>query len=291
MTNIESLYSEMLRIRYFEETLLRLYSRGHIRGTVHTCTGQEACAVGVVGALDSDRDVVCSNHRGHGHFLSFGGSMRSLLAEILGYEEGICRGKGGSQHLHIKNFYSNGILGGMTPVATGIAMDLKMARQKGVCVIFLGDGAMAEGIVYEALNIAKLWALPLLLVVEHNKIAQSSNWKLEHSGPIDLKVKGFGIQTTIVDGSDVIKIREISVNIVDEIRSSFEPQCLVLDTFRLGPHSKGDDTRSDLELIEAKEHDPLLKALKGLSTLTKSKIDQECLDEIGRLLTDFKLNQ
>lgn len=171
---LADLYEQMLRIRRFEELLLQLFSQGRLRGTVHTCLGQEAIAVGLVGALDPTRDTVSSNHRGHGHFLAFQPDLRGLLAEILGRAAGVCQGLGGSQHLHVPNFYSNGILGGMAPVTAGMALAQKLDGRHGVSVVFSGDGAMAEGVVYEALNMAALWRLPLLLAVEHNGMAQST---------------------------------------------------------------------------------------------------------------------
>lgn len=280
----------MLGIRLFEEALLGLFSRGHIRGTVHTCIGQEACAVGVVGALDRNLDIVSSNHRGHGHFLAFTGNKRALLAEILGYKTGICGGRGGSQHLHSKNFFSNGILGGMLPVATGIAMGQKRDRAGGISVVFSGDGAMGEGVVYESLNIASLWGLPLLLVIEHNKIAQSTPWELGHACPIDHPPAAFGVRTTVIDGNDIFEVRITTERIIANMRVTPAPHCLVLETYRLGPHSKGDDTRAIEEIESSRLHDPLSKASALLPVSIVNSILRDCQMELSDLLSEFDIS-
>ena len=271
---IIELYSMMHGIRVFEENLLEIYSRGLIKGTVHTCIGQEACAVGVIAAIDPKVDSVCSNHRGHGHFLAFGGSPTDLLNEILGNDNGVCNGVGGSQHLHINNFYSNGILGGMTPVATGIALSKKIKNLKEISVVFIGDGAMAEGVVYESLNIAALWKLPLLLVIENNKIAQSTSVNMQHATSIETIPAACGILTIAVDGNNVISVFSSAQRLITEIRDTNEPRCLVLNTYRLGPHSKGDDTRSKEEMIECRKFDPI--------ELLENQIPRNIFEEIQK---------
>lgn len=287
--DLSELYSRMLLIRIFEETLLKLFTQGHLRGTVHTCLGQEACAVGVAGALDPKIDCVCSNHRGHGHFLAFCDDMQGLLAEILGYESGICGGKGGSQHLHAPNFYSNGILGGMVPVATGIAMAQKRAGKHGVSAVFAGDGAMAEGVIYEALNMAVLWRLPLLLVIEHNQIAQSTPWQLEHGSVIANRPGSFGVPTETVDGNDVLAVRAMTERTLVDMRETPGPRCLLLQTFRLGPHSKGDDNRDPQVIAANRVHDPLIRVKKVLAESVEVAIQAHCRQRIKGLLAHFSL--
>ena len=285
----KALYAEMLRIRKFEALLLDLFSKGHLRGTVHTCLGQEACAVGVAGSLDRERDSICSNHRGHGHYLAFGGDMTKLLAEIIGRPDGVCGGIGGSQHLHIRNFYSNGILGGMVPVATGIALAHKKDSSKGVSVVFSGDGAMAEGSIGEAMNIAALWKLPILFVIEHNHIAQSTPWELEHSASLELRPSAFGIPVTKISGDDVSEVRKTTLNIIHEIREKCSPHCLLLDTVRLGPHSKGDDPRSASQLAKIRERDPLTLLKATLDKAIVEKIETDCDNEISSMLTALRI--
>lgn len=288
-TDLADLYRKMVLIRSFEETLLRLFSLGHLRGTVHTCLGQEACAVGVVGALDPARDTVCSNHRGHGHFLAFHDDMKGILAEVLGLESGICGGKGGSQHLHVGNFYSNGILGGMVPVAAGMALAQKRAGERGISVVFAGDGAMSEGVIYEALNMAALWKLPLLLVIEHNQIAQSTPWTLEHGSPIEDRPASFGVPTETVDGNNVRMVRSLAEKTVADMRDDPGPRCLVLHTYRLGPHSKGDDNRNPAEIADHRAKDPLKRAEAELAADVVAKIQAQCKMQMKTLLNHFSL--
>lgn len=279
----------MLRIRRFEETLLKLFSQGHLRGTVHTCLGQEASAVGLVGALDASRDTVSSNHRGHGHFLAFHDDMRGVLAEILGLPSGICRGLGGSQHLHAGNFYSNGILGGMVPVTAGMALAQKLDGKHGVSVVFSGDGAMAEGVVYEALNMAALWQLPLLLAIEHNGIAQSTPWTLEHGSLVEGRPPAFGLPTEVVDGNDVRAVRAAALRTLAEMRARPHPRCLVLQTARLGPHSKGDDHRSAEEMARIHAGDPLRRAEADLPADVVADVQARATQAMLAVLAEFGL--
>ena len=174
----------MYFIRRFEESLLDLFSAGKIDGTVHTYVGQEADAVGVVDHLERERDVIVSNHRCHGHYLAFTDDAAGLMLEIMGKKGGTCGGKGGSQHLCNGNFYSNGVLGSTLPVAAGMALAEKQRGTGAVTVAFLGDGTLGQGVVYETLNLASLWRLPILFVVENNFYAQSTPSHLNLAGAI-----------------------------------------------------------------------------------------------------------
>lgn len=256
---LERFFERMALIRAVEESLLDLFDTGAIRGTVHTCVGQEAIAVGVIEALDRERDVVCSNHRGHGHFLAFTDDAAGLIGEILGLDSGVCAGLGGSQHLHARGFYSNGILGGMAPVATGMALAGKLSGSGAVVCLFLGDGAFGEGAVYEAMNIASLWSLPLLLCVEHNQYAQSTPSTLEHAGVLAARAEPFGIPVHTVDGNDVAAVYELASEVVPRLRRGGGPELLFCETYRLAPHSKGDDLRPPDELAEHWTHEPLAR--------------------------------
>src|SRR4030043_319058 len=155
----------LLRIRTFEETVLAKFPKGVFYGTTHSYLGQEADAVGVLSQL-AQSDVVFSNHRCHGHFLAYGGDPHALFGELMGRSTGVCGGRGGSQHLHWRNFYSNGVQGGILPVAVGIALAEKQRQTGAVTLVFLGDGTFGEGVVYESLNLASLWSAPILFVVE-----------------------------------------------------------------------------------------------------------------------------
>ena len=271
---IWSLYRRMFQIRYVEESFLRLYDRGLIFGTVHTCIGQEVCAVAVTGALDSKRDVVWSNHRGHGHYLAFVGDLKGLVSELLGKASGVCAGIGGSQHLHRDNFYSNGILGGTVPCAVGCAYAEKVKGSGGVVAVFFGDGAIAQGIVYESFNIASLWELPVLFVLEDNGIAQSTLKKYEHAGDLIARGESFGIKTTRLHASYVLAVYRASRSIVEEIRRSSQPQLLALETHRLGPHSKGDDTRDPLHTAALRDLDPNGRHREQLRANDSERLDR-----------------
>ena len=284
----QDFYRGMLRIRAVEEALLALFTEGLVRGTVHTCLGQEAIPVAVAASLDRARDVVCSNHRGHGHFLAWSSDARGLMAEIMGLPDGVCGGIGGSQHLHVPGFYSNGILGGMTGVATGMAFAEKAKQSGAVVVAFMGDGALGEGIVYEALNMASLWKLPLLAVIEHNQYAQSTHWKLEHAGELAERPRAFAIPTSIVDGNDVEEIARASAQLVSAIRSGAGPRALFCETYRLGPHSKGDDLRDPAEIDAARKKEPIARLRARLDAKWCDDAEQAVREEIAALAAQLK---
>ncbi|HJV75267.1 MAG TPA: thiamine pyrophosphate-dependent dehydrogenase E1 component subunit alpha [Noviherbaspirillum sp.] len=287
-SRLQSFYEQMALIRLTEEALLALFSEGYLRGTVHTCLGQEATAVGVMSALDKSRDIVCSNHRGHGHFLAYCEDVRGLVAEIMGLPSGICGGVGGSQHIHVKNFYTNGVLGGMPPVATGMAFAEKLKGNKIVSVVFLGDGAMAEGTLYEAMNLAALWKLPVLFVVEHNGYAQTTHWSVQHAGDLANRAPTFGVPVTDIDGNDVLQVAESAARLVHEIRETNEPKMLFLRTYRLGPHSKGDDLRDQQEIAFQRTQAPLARARKQLDADWCEKTDKRIADMVASLVIELK---
>lgn len=248
-------YWQMALIRTFEARLLDLFKDNKIFGTTHTSIGQEADAVAVVGALDRERDTIWSNHRCHGHFLAYCGQLEALAAEILGREGGVCRGRGGSQHLSYHHFHSSGVQGGLVPLALGTAM---ADREDGaISTVFLGDGTMGEGVVYEGLNIASLWSLPVLFVVEDNGIAQTTPKELGVSGRIADRAKPFGIRSYHVEDTDAINLHEIAKEAAAYVRGEGKPAWLHIQTVRLGPHSKSDDTRSEDELKELRKRDPM----------------------------------
>ena len=241
------LYEQMLTIREFETVLLDKFSTGVFPGTTHTSLGQEANAVGVLNNA-AEKDVVVSNHRCHGHFLAYGGDPQALFAELMGKPSGVCGGVGGSQHLHWHNFYSNGIQGGTVAMATGMALAEKQADSGAIVFDFLGDGTMGEGLVYECLNMASLWSLPILYIVENNHIAQTTPDAVAIAGTIPDRFTAFGIPVTHLDSYDVVEIQDAAQKLVREVRRESAPRALVIETTRLGTHSKGDDTRSKEEL-------------------------------------------
>jgi 2-oxoisovalerate dehydrogenase E1 component len=257
MRSNQALYRQLYRIRRFEETVLDKFPTSVFSGTTHTYLGQEANAVGVLHHLQ-DGDIVFSNHRGHGHFLTYSGDMRALFAELMGKATGVCAGRGGSQHLQWGDFYSNGIQGGIVPVATGMALAEKQLQTGAVVVAFLGDGTLGQGVVYESFNFASLWKIPILYVLEDNQIAQTTPCDLALAGEMKARFVAFGIPVQELDTSDVLEISTAAEGLLDQIRTRGGPRALILHTCRFGPHSKGDDTR-DRELVAALQHqrDPL----------------------------------
>jgi TPP-dependent pyruvate/acetoin dehydrogenase alpha subunit len=248
MPDKTSLYQDLFRIRRFEELVLEKFPTGIFRGTTHTYLGQEANAVGVL-THRREGDIVFSNHRCHGHFLVYGGDLRALFAELMGKATGVCGGRGGSQHLHWRNFYSNGVLGSTAPVATGTALAEKLRHSRTATILFLGDGAFGEGVVYESLNMAALWGAPILFVVENNHIAQTTPLEQHLAGDFAARFAAFGIPVRELDTSDVTLILPEAEAALGAVHRGEGPQGLVLHTCRFGPHSKGDDTRA-AEILE-----------------------------------------
>ena len=276
------LYAALYTIRRFEETLLENFSRGLFHGTTHTYLGQEANAVGVLSHLQPG-DVVFSNHRGHGHYLAAGGDPRALFAELMGRLTGVCGGRGGSQHLHWGNFYSNGVQGGIVPVAAGMALAEKFNQTGAVVVTFLGDGTLGEGVVYEAFNMASLWRLPVFYVLENNRIAQTTPIEMAVAGSIPARFNAFGIPVVELDSSDVQEIRTTSGEVFQAVRKSCAPHALILHTHRFGPHSKGDDTRDVDELARIRSlHDPL--------TIQAARLENEVRGQVEKTVNELIIN-
>ncbi|MFM7172224.1 MAG: dehydrogenase E1 component subunit alpha/beta [Caldilinea sp.] len=277
---LEQFYAQMQLIRRTEQTFFELYSRGLMAGTVHTSIGQEPCAVGVVAALDRSRDVIFSNHRAHGHFLAYCDDVEGLIAELLGRRSGVVGGVGGSQHLHTRNFYTNGVQGGIVPNAVGAAY-AELHKQSGaVVVVFLGDGTMGQGVVYECLNVAALWSLPLLFVLEDNQYAQSTHRRDEHAGVLAQRPQPFGVAVAEVAADDVEAVYTAAGQAVEAVRSQRRPFFLALHTYRLAPHSKGDDTRPAAELAAQWARDPLARLAARLVPEQRAAIDQAVEERI-----------
>jgi TPP-dependent pyruvate/acetoin dehydrogenase alpha subunit len=269
----EQFFSQMALIRRVEQSLLDLYADGLLYGTVHTSMGQEGCDVGVISALDKERDVIFSNHRAHGQFLAYTNDVEGLIAEIMGKRTGVSRGIGGSQHLHKFNMYTNGIQGGIVANAVGAALGEKLRKSGAVTIVFLGDGTMGQGAVYESFNIASLWSLPVLFVLEDNGIAQSTPARLEHAGDLTTRSASFGIDTHVVDAEDVFSVYSSTLRILDWIRQHQRPYLIYARTARLGPHSKGDDTRSAEEIESQKRKDPLMHLAQKVAPERQREIE------------------
>jgi len=267
MTVEIDLYRTMLLIRRFEERALAEFSAGKLFGTTHAYIGQEADAAAIFSCTTED-DIAWSNHRCHGHFLAYGGDPYLLAAELMGKATGLVGGRGGSQHIHWKNFYSNGIQGGFTPIAAGMALAEKIKGSSNIALAFIGDGTLGEGILYESLNIASLWKLPVLYVIENNRYAQTTPVETGVSGSISARFEAFGIRTFEKDSSDVLEIQPAAREAVNFVRETCSPAALVLHTYRFSAHSKGDDPRDRQEIARMlATFDPIsIQALRLSST-------------------------
>lgn len=246
-SGLRHLYTTALTIRGVERKLLDLFAEGKLFGTVHTCIGQEFSGVAVAEALQPG-DLIFSNHRCHGHFLARTGNVEGLMAEIMGKKTGICGGRGGSQHLCSEGFYSNGVQGGIVPVAAGLAFALQQRHSANIAVVFIGDGTLGEGVLYESLNIMAKWELPLLVVLENNLYAQSTAQTQTLAGDICARAAAFGIETAHGNTWDPLSLVEEAKHCADRVRRERKPHFLRIDTHRLMAHSKGDDLREKSEL-------------------------------------------
>ena len=243
-------------IRQTERLILDLFSRGLLSGTTHTCLGQELCQMAVVRALNDPDDVVLSNHRNHGHFLTYSGHFVGLVGEIMGREVGVCRGYGGSQHIAFRHFHSNGVQAGMTGIGVGLSLDRRQSGSRSIVAVMIGDGTLGEGLLYESMNLASVWRLPILFVVEHNGIAQTTDTRDTIGGSIPARGEAFGLRTWQLDDTAPDFARAVE-DVVTAIRGGEGPGMLVIDTARLGPHSKGDDLRSPEIRHQIEARDPL----------------------------------
>jgi TPP-dependent pyruvate/acetoin dehydrogenase alpha subunit len=285
-TDEERLYRQMRFIRRFEERLLELFDTGRLNGTTHACIGQEADSVAVMEHLRDD-DHIFSNHRCHGHYLARTWDARGLLAEILGRPDGACAGIGGSQHLAAAGFKSNGVQGGIVPAAAGIALANKLSGSSAISVVFIGDGTLGEGIVYETLNIASLWDLPLLIVLEDNGWSQSTPSHLNLAGSMSRRFQAFDVHVDEVDSTDVLEISPVAGHAVSYVRTRRRPAALIIHTYRLCHHSKNDDNRPTEEVEARWALDPLLVHGQRLDPDVTAAIDAEVTEIIDELVSEL----
>ena len=262
------------RIRLTERLLLQLFSDGLVSGTTHTCLGQELCQMSVVRALYGEHDHIVSNHRNHGHFLTYSGAFLGLVAEIMGRQAGVCGGIGGSQHLAFHHFHSNGVQAGMTAIGVGQALARRLDGHQGVTAVIIGDGTLGEGLLYESLNLASIWQLPVLFVVENNRIAQTTPTSDTTGGDILARGAAFGLETHHLCDDEADFLAEVET-VVQSVRAGGRPAMLVIDTERLGPHSKGDDLRDPAELAYIKARDPLTALGNRLQASERARLDAE----------------
>ena len=281
--SLRTFYQTMLLIRTFEERVRTLTAGGLVPGLVHLSAGQEAVAVGVCGALATD-DYIASNHRGHGHCLAKGADPNRLMAEILGRATGYSRGRGGSLHIYDPangNLGTNGIVGGGIPLATGAALAALRQGTRRTAVCFFGDGALNQGLLFECLNMAAIWALPVLFVCENNGYGEYTASDTVTAGDIIERGRVFNISSATVDGMDVCAVNEWATRAVERARAGDGPAFVICNTYRFGGHHVSDkqDYKSAAEETLWKERDPIEKLRVKL--LAESVMDEPGLESVA----------
>ncbi len=290
-----ALYRRMALIRKAEEQLASDFKAGLLPGPVHLYIGQEAVAVGVCAHLD-EGDLMTSTHRGHGHYLAKGGDLRAMFAEVYGRATGICGGMGGS--MHVADFDrgilgANGIVGGGIALAAGAALAAQLDRRNRVAVAFFGDGAAAQGVLSEALNIAALWQLPLVLCCENNGYSEFSPTAAVNAGTISDRAAPFGIPAARVQGNDPLAVWQAAGEAIGRARRGGGPTLIEAETYRFHGHVEGEKAflkeayRSDEEVAERRRRDPVLMFRRRLietglgSEDELQRIERELDDEVA----------
>lgn len=240
------MFRQMVRIRAFEDNANQLYLTGKMAGLTHMYSGQEAVAVGICEALEKT-DHITSTHRGHGHCLAKGADFRQMFCELLGKAEGYCRGKGGSMHIADQangNLGANAIVGGSAGIATGAALSAKRLGSNAVTVCFFGDGALGQGLLYEVMNMAALWKLPIIYACENNLYGEYTHVSEMAAGELNARAAAFGIEAFEVDGQDVLAVNKLSQDLVARARKGGGPFFITLNTYRYHGHHVGDINRT-----------------------------------------------
>ncbi len=294
------IYSYMMKIRRFEERAAQLYGMGHIGGFCHLYIGQEAVVVGVLMTINTN-DSVVTTYRDHGHMIARGLDPKKIMAELTGRQDGYSSGKGGSMHMFSKenNFYGgHGIVGAQVPIGTGIAFSHKYNNEKNICRTYIGDGAMNNGQVFEAFNLAALWKLPVLYIIENNKYGMGTSVDRAAAGE-DLFKRGeaFGIPGEKVDGMNVFKVIDAADRAGKYVRDGNGPYIIEVQTYRYRGHSMSDPAkyRTKEEVENYKETDPIeivkKEILKNKYATEKEieKINNNTIDEIKNA-AEFALN-
>ena len=279
------MFRRMVRIREFELTAIDLFKRGQVKGAVHPYIGQEASGVGVCMALRKD-DLIAGTHRSHGHNLAKGADSGKMFAEILGKDTGYCRGRGGSMHIAAFETGSLGalaVVGSGIPIAVGAALGFKMQKQPRVSVPFTGDAGINTGNWHESLNMASIWDLPIVFVLENNQYGVSTN--IKYSTNIDdlsIRAQSYGIPGVRVDGFDVLAVYREAVKAVERARNGRGPTLLVTESYRFEGHYAGEPEvyRDRAEVQEYRKKDPIPRFRKELISEKIAKKDE--LDAIDR---------
>ena len=286
------MFETMLTIRRFEERASQLYSRGLIGGFCHLYIGQEAVVVGILMTIDN-KDSVVTTYRDHGHMIARGLDPKKIMSELTGRIDGYSKGKGGSMHMFSKSnsFYGgHGIVGAQAPVGTGIAFAHKYKKDNKICRTYLGDGAMNNGQVFESFNMASIWKLPVLYIIENNQYGMGTAVsKISAGSELYKRGEPFGIPGQMVDGMDVLKVREAAYKANKYVRSGKGPYILEMKTYRYKGHSMSDPAkyRSKDEVKKYKSKDPIEK-IKSLIIKNKffSKNQIEKIED--KIFNDIK---
>jgi len=252
------MYRRMMMIRLFEEQVNELYTRALMPGLAHLYVGEEAVAVGICEALQPS-DYITSTHRGHGHCVAKGASPDRMFAELLGKEAGYCRGKGGSMHIAdpaTGNLGANAIVGGSAGIATGAALSAKRLGTGQVAVCFFGEGALGQGVLYEVMNLAALWKLPVIYVCENNLYTEYTHYSETTAGDILARGTAFGVHAESADGQDVRAVHATAQKLVDRARKGEGPAFLLCNTYRYTGHHVGDINR---EYYRSKQEEQMWK--------------------------------
>lgn len=269
------MYRDMQMIRLFEEQVNQLYTRAVMPGLAHLYIGEEAVAVGICSALHRD-DYITSTHRGHGHCLAKGASPDRMFAELLGKEAGYCKGKGGSMHIADPasgNLGANAIVGGSAGIATGAAFSARYRGTKQVAVCFFGEGALGQGLLYETMNLARLWNLPVIYVCENNMYNEYTHFSETTAGEILARPAAFGIPAESVDGQDIRAVHAVASRMVEHARQGQGPSFLLCNTYRYHGHHVGDVSR---EYYRAKQEEQEWRAQRDpIAVLSKWMLEEK----------------
>jgi 2-oxoisovalerate dehydrogenase E1 component len=284
------MYRRMKLIRRFEESASRLYRDNLIPGFLHLSIGQEASAVGACWPLN-DRDVVTSTHRGHGHCIAKGLDVTSMFAELMGRSTGTCQGRGGSMHIADPRkgiFGANGIVAAGLPIAVGAATAAQLRQTDNVVVAFFGDGAVAQGMFHEAVNLAAVWRLPVIFFCENNHYAEFSSVADQHRATLRDRAAGYGVDFAAVDGNDVVAVAQLTSALVNSLRGGSGPVLVEAETYRWHGHYEGDPERyrEDSEREDWKSRDPLPLLAQRLDPALVGDLDDSVEQEIEQALAD-----
>ncbi|WP_366555956.1 pyruvate dehydrogenase (acetyl-transferring) E1 component subunit alpha [Aquibaculum sediminis] len=286
------LYEDMLLIRRFEEKAGQMYGMGLIGGFCHLYIGQEAVVVGLQSCID-ENDAVVTSYRDHGHMLATGMDSKGVMTELTGRRGGYSKGKGGSMHMFsraTKFFGGHGIVGAQVPIGSGIAFAMKYNEEPGLCLTYLGDGAVNQGQVYESFNMASLWKLPVVYVIENNKYGMGTSIERSSAKSTELYNRGqaYGIPGVQVDGMDVLAVREAGREVIEHVKAGKGPYVMEMLTYRYRGHSMSDPakyrSREEVQKMRS-EHDPIDRLRETL--LKHKKADEDELKQIDKRVKEI----